>query len=240
MADKKEKKHAAAEEASETASKKRSTTGYIVGAVIVLAVILFLVFGRSGEVPSPDKQDVAPEAPAAAPSAPEAVPEEPSAAPADAGSKGAETAPAAPAMPSAVSIVSEETQTGSEFQGNKEITPVSWFSGVSCQFNVGDGPYNDKLTFTVTNKGEKTYYLGYVRLSELDEKTPLRVSVNGHGLRETAQDECSAVYLKPGESTTCTANADLRRTVVQQETNEVGNKLIADAAQTTSMMAFTC
>ena len=116
---------------------------------------------------------------------------------------------------------------------------TSWFSGVSCKWDTGEGRYDDSLTFTLTNNGQKTYYLGRVRVDEANDKNALRVSINGHGIRDTAEQDCENVYLKPGESTTCTSAVDLRNPVEGQDIT-VGNKLLADATGVNSLMVFTC
>lgn len=218
-------------------SGKKNTTGYLIGAVVVIAVILFLAFGRDkAPTPADTGAQVPAEPSAPAPGEePSAVPGEPSEA-APSGDK----APKMPAVPSAVTVLEEKTITGSLFDNTAEETESSWFSGISCAWSTSTGEYDDSLTFTLMNNGQKTYYLGRVRVNELQEKDPLRVSVNGHGLRDTVEQECGKVYLKPGESATCTAAADLRKTVIGQEQNTVINKLRAEGANMQSWVYFTC
>lgn len=215
---------------------KKNTVGYVIGAVIVIVVILVLVFGRGGKEVAPPSDSGA------------ATPQEQVAQPAEDGAPSAEQAgreeavaapTAKPGKASDVTIASEETRIGSLIQNTEEMSSTSWFSGVSCKWDAGEGRYDDSLTFTVTNNGQKTYYLGRVRVDEANEKNALRVSVNGHGIRDTAGQDCENAYLKPGESTTCTSAVDLRNPVEGQDTM-VGNKLLAEATGVNSLMVFSC
>lgn len=232
-----EKKNEHKGEHKKEETPKRNNTGYIIGAIVVVVVILVLIFGRGGKdiTPPINLADSAPEAPAVQPA------EEGTSTPsADLGTKEAVAAPTAkPGKASDVSIVGEETRMGSLIQNTEEMTATSWFSGVSCKWETGEGRYDDSMTFTVINNGQKTYYLGRVRLNEAEEKNALRVSINGHGIRDTAEQDCESAYLKPGESTTCTSAVDLRKPVEGQDAT-TGNKLLAEATGVTSLMVFTC
>ncbi len=208
---------------------------------LLLAVCIVLI---AGCVPSQAPPEVVAELPAAPEedAAPPALPDEkqetqqePAAPPAPAEKETPQLAPEY-ATPNSV-VLSEKTIIGTAYDINKKEESTSWFSDVTCGKLFADG--DSLVTFTLENKGNKSYHLTRVGVEDVTEKDGLNVRLNSNRILSVPQKQCGTALLKPGQKATCTIKHQLRKGQTYWE-KELINKLAATSVGFYSELKFKC
>ncbi len=147
-----------------------------------------------------------------------------------------------------VTILSEST-TFEMPDGEKTAESVSLFGNVRCKIRgpgsnreLGSASADDEVSFTLTNRDERDYFLGYYRkgLEYADiPKYSLRILINGRKIDDFEQ-VCGTLTIKAGETIECRK----AHVVIKAGDSFTGlpydNKLEADSVYFSSKTIFTC
>lgn len=183
-AKKKAKKHAKPKHASHAShaprvhKAKQSNIKYIVGALIVLAIILYVLFGGE-EAPVPEPVVTEPEE------------------------------PTGELEPSEVEVSQGYTKTRESVSVGTEQLEGSFFGGVKCGKDAGTDE-KDILEYQLKNMADVPFVLRHVKVAEMNQVNPLRVSINGHNLRKGVVEKCGKDTIEPGELLNCKTEVNLR------------------------------
>ncbi len=232
----------AAKHAHAPAKSTSSAKTWLIAAVAVIVIILLIVWGqKAGEAPA---QQVTPTEEAPAPEA------------------AAEEAPAAEAPPvpgvreydrvlgpsgNAETVSSTITWRAAGGQPVTKEDDNTMFSDISCQHAestaAGEADKTtlkeDTVSFTFTNKGQKTYHLYYIKYGSEGYEDALRIGVNGRRVRDV-EKACGQKDLAPGETASCNGAAALLRTGETYTGKVQVNILQAQSVEFIDNLVFKC
>lgn len=134
-------------------------------------------------------------------------------------------------------VISEKTVLGSAADIEKKEEKTSWFSDVICGKLYPDS--QSMVTFTVENRGKKSYYLSRVGVEDVTEKDGLGIRLNSDRIITDAKKQCGTDLLTPGKKATCTVKEKLRKGKTYWE-KELVNKLAANSVGVYTELKFKC
>lgn len=147
-----------------------------------------------------------------------------------------------------ITILTEST-TFKTPEGEKTMEAVSLFGNVRCKVRgagsnraLGSASADDELSFTLTNRDERDYFLGYYRKGlEYADIPPysLRILVNGRKINDLEQI-CGTLVIKAGETIECRKAHAVIKTGDSFTGPSYDNKLEADSTYVSSKTIFTC
>ncbi len=134
-------------------------------------------------------------------------------------------------------VISEKTILGSAADIEKKEEKTSWFSDVICGKLYPDS--QSMVTFTVENRGKKSYHLSRVGVEDVTEKDGLGIRLNSNRVITDAKKQCGTDLLMPGKKATCTVKEKLRKGKTYWE-KELVNKLAANSVGVYTELKFKC
>lgn len=147
-----------------------------------------------------------------------------------------------------VKILVESATFGTAEEGKLE-EDVSIFSNVRCKIRgltgdraVGSSYPDDILSFTLHNRDDRDYFLGYYRRGlEFDDipQYSLKLLINGRKIRDM-EEKCGALVIKAGATIECRDVRTVMKTGESFTGRPNDNKLEASGVYMSSKTIFTC
>ncbi len=133
--------------------------------------------------------------------------------------------------------------------GGKTVEEASFFANIRCKIRGSDGDRalgsaypDDELSFTLTNRDEHDFFLGYYRKGMEYDDIPqysLRILINGRKI-DDLETICGTLIIKAGETIECRKARSVIKTGESFTGRPYDSKLEADGGYVLSRAIFAC